>query len=562
MATPILIILGLLWMGAGYLYLGRRRQTKHREELKNLWAKPKENQHFNFGLISAYFDLKNNKNEKNRQLISDKTADDLHLHDLFRIVDRTTSRIGQQFLYYKLRAINPDQRALMQFDTLVEKFAANAEERLNVQQYLSAIKKNDAYFFQSLLQPGHVDKPKWYPLVFGLTASVLVLLFGAFTFPWFLILLLPVFICNLVVHLWNKQNIGTYTTALSEFAKAHKVARQLMRLGIVSQHFTQTTFLDKLSPVVKQLWFVRISNKIENDITGILYLLAETVKILFNLEVLGFFFLIDSVKAKQTQLNKLFCFIGEIDCAISVASLREGLLVFCKPVFGPSSQIRVEEIYHLLVDNCVPNSLELTEKSLLLTGSNMSGKTTFIRSVGVNMLLAQTLYTCMAKSYKAPFSRIFSSIGIADDLLSAKSYYLEEVTTIKQFIDKAGGEHPCLFILDEIFKGTNTLERIAAGKAILSYLAGKQHLVLVSTHDIELTELLQEQFDLYHFSESVINEELVFDHKIKKGPLQTRNAIQILELNSYPAEIVREARDVVMMLEKEKPKSGTPHFLV
>lgn len=227
--------------------------------------------------------------------------------------------------------------------------------------------------------------------------------------------------------------------------------------------------------------------------------------------------------------------------ALSVASLRAGLPEFCKPEFGESKQFRFQELKHPLVKNCVPNELVLAQKSLLLTGSNMSGKTTFIRSLGLNLLLGQTLYTCAAAKFQAPFSRLYSSIKVADDLLQAKSYYLEEVSLIKEFMEAAANPEPALFILDEIFKGTNTVERIAAGKAVLSYLAQGNHTVLVSTHDVELTQLLSSQFELYHFTETVSNTDLVFDHKLKPGPLTTRNAIKILEINHFPEAVISDA---------------------
>ena len=95
------------------------------------------------------------------------------------------------------------------------------------------------------------------------------------------------------------------------------------------------------------------------------------------------------------------------------------------------------------------------------------------------------------------------------------------------------------------FKGTNTVERISGGKAILSYLNKGNNLVFVSTHDIELTELLEtENYELFHFSETIESNELTFDHKLKKGKLKTRNAIKILELYNYPTEIITEAKGI------------------
>ena len=223
---------------------------------------------------------------------------------------------------------------------------------------------------------------------------------------------------------------------------------------------------------------------------------------------------------------------------------------YCKPTFGPPKRLTVAHLKHPLLTHCVPNDLQLHGQSLLLTGSNMSGKTTFIRSVAINTLLAQTIYTCTASRFEAPFSNIYTSINLSDDLLSEKSYYLEEVITLKGFVERSRGSEPAIFVMDEIFKGTNTVERISAGKAVLSFLTKGNHLVLVSTHDIELTDLLKSQFALHHFSESVQQSQLVFDHKIKPGPLTTRNAIKILEMNHYPKEILEEANHLVDLLEE------------
>ena len=205
-------------------------------------------------------------------------------------------------------------------------------------------------------------------------------------------------------------------------------------------------------------------------------------------------------------------------------------------------EIKFNKIWHPLVKNCITNDLRLSEKSMLLTGSNMSGKSTFIRTVAINTLLAQTINICFAEHFTAPFLKLYSSIRITDNLSKNTSYYLEEVLQIKKLLDCSKEDIPKLFVLDEIFKETNTEERIAAGKSILSYLNISQNMVMVSTHDIELTEMLtQNDFELYHFSENIQNETLNFDHKLKEGPLKTKNAIKILELYNFPEQVITEA---------------------
>ena len=175
----------------------------------------------------------------------------------------------------------------------------------------------------------------------------------------------------------------------------------------------------------------------------------------------------------------------------------------------------------------------------------MSGKTTFIRTLVLNALLAETLDICFAEAYTAPYMKIYSSIRISDDIAEGTSYYLQEVLTVKRFIDASQEPAPCLFALDELFKGTNTTERIAAGKAVLAHLNRRPHLVLVSTHDVELAELLRKDgYELHHFREEVIGGKLVFDYRLHTGPLTTRNAIRILEMYDYPRDLIAEAYEV------------------
>lgn len=307
---------------------------------------------------------------------------------------------------------------------------------------------------------------------------------------------------------------------------------------MLTQHLSK-----KVDKIKLKTEFISFEKNLDNEFATVFWVVSEFIKVLFNLEYLIFYSFTESITRKKEELKKMFHFIGEIDSAISTASLRASDLELCNPEFIDGKKFIVEEIYHPLIKNCVVNDLSLADSSLLLTGSNMSGKTTFIRSISINSIIAQTLNICFAKKYVAPFFKLYSSIRITDNLLENTSYYLEEVLTIKELIEASKRDCPCLFVLDEIFKGTNTIERISGGKAILSYLNRGNNIVLVSTHDIELTEILsKEKFELYHFSEHIENSELTFDHKLKEGKLKSRNAIKILELYNYPSEIIKDAR--------------------
>jgi len=275
------------------------------------------------------------------------------------------------------------------------------------------------------------------------------------------------------------------------------------------------------------------------------------VKIVLLIEPLFLFGTLKRIDTKRAEIEDVFMFVGEIDAICSIASLRCGLKDFCIPeISDGQKRLFARDVYHPLIENCVKNNLEVKGKSILLTGSNMSGKTSFIRTIALNVITGLTLNTCFAEHFSMPGMRIFSAIRISDDLMNDRSYYFEEVVTIKEMLDNSTIGNLNLFLLDEIFKGTNTVERISAGKAVLSSLNKDNNIVFVSTHDIELADLLKQEYDLYHFSEIVNHKTVDFDYKLKIGKLKNRNAIKILQLNDYPESIIQEAIEISEELDK------------
>jgi hypothetical protein len=299
------------------------------------------------------------------------------------------------------------------------------------------------------------------------------IILGFFDPTWFLALV-PIFFINLVFHYKNKYSVQYYLNGVSQLASSYVVAKNLSTSKEINSFFPDLDFLKIAKPILSKIRFIEWEKKLDNEYTLFFWFISEIIKITFNLEPILFYNFQKSLKNNRTEIKKLFIFIGEIDSAVSCASLRADDIISCKPKFLDEKQVNAKEIYHPLIEHCVPNDLMLDNSSLLLTGSNMSGKTTFIRTFSINALVGQTLNICFASKFEAPFFKIFSSIRVSDDLLTKTSYYLEEVVRIKELIDISESEDNCLFILDELFKGTNTVERIAAGKSILSYLNKKK----------------------------------------------------------------------------------------
>ena len=161
----------------------------------------------------------------------------------------------------------------------------------------------------------------------------------------------------------------------------------------------------------------------------------------------------------------------------------------------------------------------------------------------MNALLAQTVHTCAAASYEAPFYRIYSSMSLRDDLAGGDSYYMVEIKSIKRIMDQARQERerPVLCFVDEVLRGTNTVERIAASTQIMRKLAAGHALCFAATHDVELTKLLAQEYDNYHFEERIEENDISFPYKLMRGPASTRNAIALLRMLKYDEDVTSEA---------------------
>jgi DNA mismatch repair ATPase MutS len=202
----------------------------------------------------------------------------------------------------------------------------------------------------------------------------------------------------------------------------------------------------------------------------------------------------------------------------------------------------VQDLGHPLLppDQKVRNSfaLQQTGEGVLITGSNMAGKSTFLKSLGLNQVLAQAGTVVDASRYQAPLLRVVCCIRVSDSINDGLSYFYAEVTRLKVLLQAIEAEHPLpvLFLVDEIFKGTNNRERLLGSRAYIQALTGKNALGGVSTHDLELVKLADSNplLQNYHFREQIIDGQMVFDYTLRPGPCPTTNALRIMALAGLP----------------------------
>jgi len=525
------------------------RTKKAREKLLQGFGKLKD-ESFDPEQVESYFRKKDHSGDF--QVLSDKTCNDLDFQELFLFIDRTNSRVGQQFLYNRLRTIPQNSNETETHEKLIDKLTNDPDFRVNIQCQLARLNNRETFYIRSLFQEEHIEQPKWFFVIRLLAFTSLLSLVLLFFNPKMAFVLFGVFIVNMGVHYWNKKNLYQYLASLPQLLKLNSVARSLFKndgLKPIDPELQES--IDILDQVRNRMTFFNLEVKLQGDMQALFWGILEIFKIAFLIEPLLLFGVLRRLDTKRKEIENVFVFVGQIDALISIASLRNGLQNYCIPeISNTKKQIIATEAYHPLIPECVKNSITVRGKSILLTGSNMSGKTSFIRTIGINSVTALTLNTCFADRFALSRLKVFSAIRISDDLMNDKSYYFEEVLTIKEMIDQSAEAKSNLFLLDEIFKGTNTIERISAGKAVLSALTKTDNIVFVSTHDIELADLLKDEYELYHFSEKVDHKTVDFDYKLKDGKLKKRNAIRILQINDYPEAIIEEAIAISKDLDK------------
>jgi len=206
---------------------------------------------------------------------------------------------------------------------------------------------------------------------------------------------------------------------------------------------------------------------------------------------------------------------------------------------------RAEDVGHPLIpaNQRVGNNFSIPDlgQVTIITGSNMAGKSTFIKTVGINICLAYAGGPVIATNMRIVPFRLHTCIHIADSVADGFSYFYMEVRCLKQLLEelKAENQPPVLFLIDEIFRGTNNRERMIGSRAYIHSVAGAHGVGLLATHDLELAELARTNPKVvnYHFSDQVLASKLTFDYKIHPGPSTTTNAIQIMAMEGLPLEI-------------------------
>ena len=473
---------------------------------------------------------------------------------LFAFLDVSSTLFGSRRLHYLMTHLLSNVKDITDRQEAVKEIASNKGTR---QMLLEQLVKLRSYNFDTVaqfLQSPTIFKNKPFSFiivnVMGTLTPVAIIM--AFFMPPLMFISILLFVLNM-------------TLIFTQAKKTNPLRDQLFVLGPlikglieIQETMDKTTFESKLwknvkatlttlLPAASQL--KRHIGLLEFQSFGVVFEIFNMIT-LWELRILP---LAERVLKRHHEiLEKSVGALGETETLISLACPLVEQENFCMP--QPLDEMRpcihAEQMGHPLIEteSLVANSANLRtgDNVWIITGSNMSGKSTFLKSVGINIVLAGMGGPVCSQAFRWTPVELYSDINIKDSLDDGKSYFQVEVERVLQIIFASNRSTRVLAIFDELFRGTNSRERLAISRAILKYLRSREILLLVATHDNSLTHLVTEEreegMSNHHLQEEVKEKTMIFDYKLREGPATTQNAIRVLEVSNYPTEITESAR--------------------
>jgi len=536
----ILIISGILvCLLAKAIYDKKSIQRKIDFKIRNDYGAIPAKEYNNEKLEALKFYYNAHKNEYS---IDDITWNDLEMDHIFGLINSCFSAYGEEYLYKILRSPEYDKEILEKRGKLIKHFSENKLLREAFARrfaWMGTMKNISVFEYMNSLKNATLEGAGRHIVQALALVGFIVMIFiqPQIGIPGTLIMLFA----NIITYFKAKSKVENYFVTIGFIVRSLNSAKLLLAL----EDDVCREELERLRDCLKSFRTMKLgAGLVSSSGMGggdLSQLMLDYIRMTFHVDLIKFNLMYKSFLNHEKEFNEIFAIVGLFDSCIAIASFRELMGRNCEPSFEmETGHIEADGMFHPMVSNPVPCTFNIT-KSVLLTGSNASGKSTFLKTVAINQILAQTIYTVLAKSYKTSFYNVMSSMALRDDIIGQESYYIVEIKSLKRIIDRTGEKIPLFIFIDEVLRGTNTLERIAASSQILRSLSLSGSEVFAATHDIELTFILEKFYSNFHFEEHVEDNRVEFDYTLKEGRALTRNAIKLLSMLGYPDSIVDDA---------------------
>ena len=481
--------------------------------------------------------------------IDEVTWNDLNMDDMYFKLNHTRSFVGEQVLYKELASISSKPFVSEEH---IDYFSTNREKRIDLEQALYGIgKQKDDYYLPVIINEAHNLRIAG-GLIYNILQLILfILLFVALLNQsrLFVMATIGIGVINLTISMYLKNKYEDMLFSIGSI----KQMTSLLKIISNDKELNSIFLTDKLKTAIRTA--ERISKYISNfQIRRKYYMIGDGGGLLLDYimgitlyDIIEYNRVIKLIERHRDDILMLYKLVGQADVEIAVASYRHRIKNWCIPKYD-SNNISVSELIHPAVNGCISNDITI-ENRIMLTGANASGKSTFMKAIAVNVILAQTINTASANKFAIPYKlRVMSSMSLRDDISTGESYYIREINQLKKMLEAINEKTPTLILIDEILKGTNSVERVAASYGVLEYLCHKNVFVVVATHDINLVELVKDRYKCYYFGSKIIDGEIKLDYKLHKGINSTSNAIKLLEITGFPQEIIKLSKEQTQKL--------------
>lgn len=541
---PKFLAIGIvLSVGAFFVILDLFSKTKLRQLVRSQWGKiPRQIRLDKEESLKAAWQIEKQFHDWDSE-IDDLTWYDLDMQAIFELINGTYSSIGSEALYQRLRNFHFNQTD--DLEELIQFYQENPEIREKIQFHFAGLGKHDNNFTKQYIANGKKEKLGNLGLyvllgLLPLISLILLVVIG----PIGIFLLLGSILFNVIFYMTKKAKLETELESMRYLVQSISLANKLATIPTPRQAEIRENSIP-LKSIAKWGFSFRVKSNSEAD------MLFEYLNLAFMIPFIAYNFVITRLSKYSQEAINLWSVLGEMEVAAAVLNFRTYFPISCQPEFAEGG-IKAEDIYHPLVEYSVVNPVDW-QRNTLVTGSNASGKSTYVKSIAISAILSQTINTAIAEQFTMQPGHVLTSMAVEDDILAGDSYFVAEIKSIKRLLSqvKKGARYYCF--IDEILKGTNTIERIAASSSVVTWLADYPSLSFVATHDIELTEMLKKQCDNVHFEETVTEDRgITFDYVLKQGPSVTRNAIALLKVMDYPEKIVDQAQKEARYFDEQR----------
>lgn len=551
--TIILVVIGIgLLIIAGKLSYDRWKWKKKLAfQIEQSWGKQPMQEYSleEFECISHFY---RNRSGGNRG-IDDITWNDLGMDEVYMLLNHTWSSPGQEYLYDLLR--NPEYREepLRERERLIQYFTDHGPERRKLEMAFAKMGRvrsiSMADYIYNLTD---LKEEKNLPHILMALAALAAIGFIFVNPGAGVMTCIVVMGFNIGQYFKVKKQVEPYITSFHYIIRMLNMAKELEKIQLPELAEYQQQIRKTAAQFAKfkrnSFWVLSGQGSVGGDPMN---LVLDYIRMVFHVDIIRFQSMLKEIKRRIPDVEKLMEQVGILDSMIAVASFRQMMPFTCVPKFELHSALDAENVYHPLVEHAVASTIH-AERGVLVTGSNASGKSTFLKTIAINALLAQSIHTVLADSYRADFFELYSSMALKDNLQGQESYYIVEIKSLKRILDAAARrEHPVLCFVDEVLRGTNTVERIAASSEVLKSLADEGVVCFAATHDIELTYILEAYYDNYHFQEEIKDQDILFDYRLYEGRAVSRNAIKLLGLIGYEKDIIEKAEAMAARFQAE-----------